>query len=56
MTFPQIAAQVASGGVKTHGAYFGVATGRLSVLDRKSGEFHPVAASEHAKAFAKPRF
>lgn len=42
MTFPQLAKLIEKGKVATHGAYFGVATGDLSVLDRASGEFKPV--------------
>ena len=30
------------GAVTLHGAYFGVAKGELSVLDRETGEFRPV--------------
>ena len=37
-------------------AYFGVAAGTLSVLDRESGEFVPVAPDEHAEIFNAPRF
>ncbi|MBN8965234.1 MAG: carbonic anhydrase [Rhizobiales bacterium] len=44
MTFPLIRRQVESGTLMLHGAYFGVATGELSVLDRASGEFQPVLA------------
>jgi carbonic anhydrase len=56
MTFPRIAKLIESGAVQTHGAYFGVATGELSVLDRASGEFRRVAAAQHARAFQAPRF
>jgi len=42
MTFPQLAKLVDNGGIATHGAYFGVATGDLLVLDRASGDFKPV--------------
>ena len=42
MTFPQLIKLIEKGKVATHGAYFGVATGDLSVLDRASGEFKPV--------------
>jgi carbonic anhydrase len=34
------------GDVSIHGAYFGVATGELSVLDRATGEFRPVTRRE----------
>ena len=43
MTFPRLAKLIEKGNVGTHGAYFGVATGDLSVLDRTSGEFKPIA-------------
>jgi carbonic anhydrase len=42
MTFPRLAKLIEKGKVTTHGAYFGVATGDLSVLDRASGKFKPV--------------
>jgi carbonic anhydrase len=42
MTFPRLAQLIEQGKVATHGAYFGVATGDLSVLDKASGEFRPV--------------
>jgi carbonic anhydrase len=42
MTFPRLARLIESGEVATHGAYFGVATGELSVLDKATGEFRPI--------------
>src|SRR4029079_1118485 len=42
MTFPRLRKLIERGEVMPHGAYFGVATGELSVLDRTSGEFRPV--------------
>jgi carbonic anhydrase len=42
MTFPQLAKLIEKGKVATHGAYFGVATGDLSVLDKVSGEFKTI--------------
>jgi carbonic anhydrase len=42
MTFPQLAKLIDNGSIATHGAYFGVATGELLVLDRASGDFKPV--------------
>ena len=36
-----------------HGAYFGVATGELSVLDRASGVFMPVAADAARQGFRR---
>jgi carbonic anhydrase len=56
MTFPRLAKLIEKGKVAAHGAYFGVATGELSVLDRASGDFRRVAADAHAKAFQAPRF
>ena len=56
MTFPRLAALIEKGKIATHGAYFGVATGELSVLDRASNKFVRVAADAHARAFAAPRF
>ena len=43
MTFPRLAKLIEKGKIALHGAYFGVATGDLSVLDRASGEFRPIA-------------
>jgi len=42
MTFPRLAKLIEKGKIATHGAYFGVATGDLSVLDKASGEFKPI--------------
>ena len=42
MTFPRLAKLIEKGKIATHGAYFGVATGDLSVLDRAGGEFRRV--------------
>ena len=42
MTFPRLSKLVERGSVILHGAYFGVASGDLSVLDKTSGEFKPV--------------
>ena len=43
MTFPRVRKLVEGGAVTLHGAYFGVASGQLSVLDLATGEFGPVA-------------
>jgi carbonic anhydrase len=56
VTFPRLAELIERGDVALHGAYFGVATGELYVLDRKSGTFARVAAEQHARALAQPRF
>ena len=42
MTFPRLRILIEQGEVILHGAYFGVAAGELSVLDRTTGEFWPV--------------
>ena len=42
MTFPRLRKLIERGAVNLHGAYFGVAKGELSVLDRTTGEFRPV--------------
>ena len=42
MTFPRLRKLIERGSVSIHGAYFGVAKGQLSVLDRETGEFRPV--------------
>ena len=56
MTFPCVRILVERGKLALHGAYFGVATGQLSVWDASSRKFGPVAADEHARVFAQPRF
>jgi carbonic anhydrase len=45
LTFPRLRKLIERGKVATHGAYFDVATGELSVLDRASGEFVPVGVT-----------
>jgi carbonic anhydrase len=40
-TFPNVQKLIAAGEIAVHGAYFGVATGELSVRDEASGEFVP---------------
>jgi carbonic anhydrase len=42
MTFPCISILAGRGSLSLHGAYFGVAQGSLSVLDKASGEFREV--------------
>jgi carbonic anhydrase len=44
MTFPRLRKLIERGSVMVHGAYFGVATGQLSVLDKATGEFVQVIA------------
>ena len=43
MTFPCVRLLVERGKLHLHGAYFGVASGRLLVRDPESGRFEPVA-------------
>jgi carbonic anhydrase len=45
MTFPRLRKLIERGRVTLHGAYFGVATGELLMLDRQSGRFVPVERS-----------
>ena len=56
MTFPYVRRRVEAGEMHLHAAYFGVATGDLSVYDPAQKKFVRVAADAHAKAFAGPRF
>ena len=56
MSFPCVRILVERGKLTLHAAYFGVATGALSVLDQSSGQFQPVADAEHAELLASPRF
>ncbi len=56
MTFPCVNILVGRGKLQLHAAYFGVAAGTLSVLDKDNGEFVRVAAEEHAEIFNAPRF
>ena len=56
MTFPRLRAKVERGDIRLHGAYFGVATGQLSVRDSATGKFTQVAADEYAQLFARPQF
>lgn len=44
LTFPRLRKLIERGEVATHGAYFGVATGQLSVRDEATGTFTPLAA------------
>jgi carbonic anhydrase len=45
MTFPRLRKLIERGRVAIHGAYFGVATGELSIRDPATGAFSPVTAS-----------
>jgi carbonic anhydrase len=42
LTFPRLRTLIERGQVATHGAYFGVATGELSIRDQASGKFAPL--------------
>jgi len=55
-TFPCVRTLEARGRLFLHGAYFGVATGKLMALDEADGRFVQVAGDMHAEAFAQPRF
>lgn len=55
-TFPTVATLEKRGLLSLHGAYFGIAEGRLLALDEATGRFMPVAAEAHATALADPRF
>jgi len=56
LTFPRLRKLVEMGRIAIHGAYFGVATGKLSVRDPTTGAFTPIAAEDYARLFAAPRF
>ena len=56
MTFPRLRTVIERRQVLVHGAYFGVATGQLSVRDPATETFIPVAADDHARMFEQPRF
>lgn len=51
-TFPRLRKLIERGQVAIHGAYFGVATGELSVRDEASGEFVPL--TNFKPPFASP--
>jgi carbonic anhydrase len=42
MTFPFVAEAVEQGALQLHGAYFGVAKGRLLIRNPENGVFEPV--------------
>ena len=56
MTFPRLRMLIERGQVLVHGAYFGVATGQLSVRDHATEKFAQVAADDYVRMFAQPRF
>ena len=56
MTFPRLRKLIERGQVAIHGAYFGVATGQLSVRDPATGTFSQIAADDYGRMFAQPLF
>jgi carbonic anhydrase len=48
LTFPRLRELAERGRITLHGAYFGVATGELSVLDARSGRFEPAIGAIRA--------
>jgi carbonic anhydrase len=56
MTFPRLRSLIERGEVMIHGAYFGVATGKLSVRDPATGKFTQVASDDYARMFVQRRF
>ena len=62
MTFPRLRKLIERGAVTLHGAYFGVAAGELSVLDRATGEFRAVDGAMRSRTpiprhfTAKPKY
>lgn len=55
-TFPCVRSLEEKGRLSLHGAYFGVADGRLLALDEAAGEFRPVSEAAWREVFATPRF
>jgi carbonic anhydrase len=55
MTFPCVRILVERGKLQLHAAYFGVASGDLSVYEPASQTFVRIAADAHAKMLAQPR-
>ncbi|MDE2362780.1 MAG: carbonic anhydrase [Hyphomicrobiales bacterium] len=55
-TFPCIRTLEEKGRLTIHGAYFGVADGRLLALDEARGSFEAIAEDSWRTAFAAPRF
>jgi hypothetical protein len=48
VTFPWVKARVEAGQLELHGAYFGVAAGRMLVRDPATGHFEPASARKTA--------
>lgn len=55
-SFPCVATLEKKGHLNLHGAFFGIADGRLQVLDEATGSFNPVAEAAFAAVMAEPRF
>jgi carbonic anhydrase len=55
-SFPYVRDGEQAGRLALHGAYFGVADGRLYGLDESTGTFHHLAAKTYAATVATPRF
>ena len=55
-SFPYVRDGEKAGKLALHGAYFGVADGRLYALDEVTGTFRHLAAKAYADALAVPRF
>ncbi len=55
-TFPCVQTLEKKGRLHLHGAFFGIADGRLQVLDEKTGDFEHVSEAAFAAAMAAPRF
>jgi carbonic anhydrase len=56
MTFPRLRRLIERTDVMIHGAYFGVATGKLSMRDPATGDFTQIATDDYARMFVQPRF
>lgn len=55
-SFPYIRARVESGELSLHGAYFGVATGVLSIYDAEKETFVPAGEHDEFAPSSEPRF
>jgi carbonic anhydrase len=56
MTFPYVKVLVERGKLALHAAYFGVASGDLSIYEPEHGTFAHISAEAHPQAFETPRF
>ncbi|MBV1705948.1 MAG: carbonic anhydrase [Hyphomicrobiales bacterium] len=55
-SFPCVETLEKKGRLHLHGAFFGIADGRLQVLDEATGMFHPVAEAAFNAVMAQPHF